>query len=164
MSVSEEVIQQTSLSTVVTIYPNLLISPSLSGIHLPGTPEQKSRIIANLKRTSQFRRGIPDITIFCPEGKVVNLEYKKPTKGIQSNDQKEVEQILLDLSHNYYIVTSLTETLQALANNLPTTYRTKCMNELLSNLDTTLTTDFLFFKKGTSKANVETELKTLYHL
>ena len=159
----EELIQSTAISTIQSLYPNLLISPSLSGIQLGGSITSKAQTVAILKR-SGFRKGIPDILIYLPNGTVLNLQFKRPKGGVQSIEQKEVESILTKLGHNYYIVTSSTEALTALADNLLTDYRLACYKALIADLPTILVEPILWYPIGTKLTEIQTTLKQMYNL
>jgi len=132
---TEEILQQTAIQAIKHIYPEIVINLSLSGINLNGLkPADKSKLFRQLKQQG-FRRGMPDVLLYLPEGKVVNLEFKRPEGGVQSEDQKQVEQELKQLGHNYYIVRSVDEVLQAIASNLTTEYKQQNKTRVLNSIN-----------------------------
>ena len=153
-----------SLESVVRFYPEVVVSPSLSGVRIPGTKAQVAQIINKLRETSKFRKGIPDILIYLPDSIVLNLEYKKPKTGVQSKDQKEVEALLNNLGHNYYLVTSMEETLKYMAKHTRKEYRLKQYSKIVGDLEDPITVSFLNFKEGTNKSDVEDALRQVYRL
>ena len=101
---TEAILQQTFVHMFRTLYPDLILNLSLNGISLNGLSAlNKAQVIAQAKREG-METGIQDLTIYLPEGKVLNLEFKRPNGGVQSEDQKKVEAKLLALGHNYYLV------------------------------------------------------------
>ena len=94
---TEAILQQTFVHMFRTLYPDLILNLSLNGISLNGLSAlNKAQVIAQAKREG-METGIPDLTIYLPEGKVLNLEFKRPNGGVQSEDQKKVEAKLLAL-------------------------------------------------------------------
>jgi len=154
---SEETIQRTALSLVSALYPDFVISVSLNGITLPGTPEQKSRLMQSLK-ANFFRKGIPDVSIYLPDSVILNLEFKRPKVGVQSDDQKQVELDLRKLGHNYHIVTDTNSVFAAIAEHTELTYRQFCFRSLDQSQPIPP------FPPGTPWSVIEPQLKSLYHL
>ena len=104
---TEAILQQTFVHMFRTLYPDLILNLSLNGISLNGLSAlNKAQVIAQAKREG-METGIQDLTIYLPEGKVLNLEFKRPNGGVQSEDQKKVEAKLLALGHNYQLVRSI---------------------------------------------------------
>ena len=163
MKQTEETIQSTALNLVNTLYSELLISLSLSGIQLLGTAQEKARVIAVQKR-SMFRKGLPDVTLYLPDSLCIGLEFKTLT-GVQSIYQKEVEQILNKLGHFYYIVRSTDEVLDTIADHTTIEYRQQCYNTLTANLsEPKLTAKFLMFEPSTPTELVKQAIKQKYRL
>ena len=111
---TEAILQQTFVHMFRTLYPDLILNLSLNGISLNGLSAlNKAQVIAQAKREG-METGIQDLTIYLPEGKVLNLEFKRPNGGVQSEDQKKVEAKLLALGHNYHLVRLLNKYLNLL--------------------------------------------------
>lgn len=159
---SEETIQKTALATITTLYPDLLISVSMSGINLSGMPiKERAKLIQSLK-ANYWVNGIPDILIYLPDSKVLNIEFKRESGGVQSEAQKNVQSTLTNLQHNYYLVRSTQEAMKALSSNLDTQYRTACYEAITANLPSTITEQFMFFPTGTELPTIQTTLKDYY--
>ena len=161
---SEAIIQQTAVQMVRILYPDVLLSLSLSGIKLNGSYIENAKTIKALVPQG-FERGLPDLTIYLPEGKVLNLEFKRPNGGVQSEDQKKVEAKLLALGHNYYLVRSVEHIFELIANNTLPDFRYKQFDNLSIPSDgNTLTDKFLYWPKCTMLSEVHSKLKGLYHI
>ena len=161
---SEAIIQQTAVQMVRILYPDVLLSLSLSGIKLNGSYIENAKTIKALVPQG-FERGLPDLTIYLPEGKVLNLEFKRPNGGVQSEDQKKVEAKLLALGHNYYLVRSVEHIFELIANNTLPDFRYKQFDNLsIPNDGNTLTDKFLYWPKSTMLSEVHSKLKGLYHI
>ena len=161
---SEAIIQQTAVQMVRILYPDVLLSLSLSGIKLNGSYIENAKTIKALVPQG-FERGLPDLTIYLPEGKVLNLEFKRPNGGVQSEDQKKVEAKLLALGHNYYLVRSVEHIFELIANNTLPDFRYKQFDNLSIPSDgNTLTDKFLYWPKCTLLSEVHSKLKELYHI
>ena len=161
---SEAIIQQTAVQMVRILYPDVLLSLSLSGIKLNGSYVENAKTIKALVPQG-FERGLPDLTIYLPEGKVLNLEFKRPNGGVQSEDQKKVEAKLLALGHNYYLVRSVEHIFELIANNTLPDFRYKQFDNLSIPSDgNTLTDKFLYWPKCTMLSEVHSKLKGLYHI
>lgn len=65
------------------------------------------RILNKFKLTG-FKKGVADVHLCFPNGKLVYIEFKTPT-GVQRPEQKEFQQRVEALGFNYYIVRSLGE-------------------------------------------------------
>lgn len=166
MTSSESVLQMTVVSMLRTLYPSLLLSLSLNGISLAGlSPRQKSQLIAQAKREG-MQVGIPDLLIYLPEGKVLNLEFKRPDgKGVQSDDQVAVQQQLTNLGHNYYLVRSIDEVFAAIAEHTHPAFRAlEFRSLLLPHRNDVSTKPFLHWPAGTELGIVIDEMKQLYHI
>ena len=66
-----------------------------------------SRIYSKFKLTG-FKKGVADVHLCFPNGKLVYIEFKTAT-GKQSDAQKEFQSMVEDLGFKYYIVRSLEE-------------------------------------------------------
>lgn len=66
-----------------------------------------SRIYSKFKLTG-FKKGVADVHLCFPGGKLVYIEFKTAT-GRQSAEQKEFQQQVEALGFKYYIVRSLDE-------------------------------------------------------
>ena len=166
MSNSESILQMTTVSMLRTIYPSLLLNLSLNGISLAGlSPKQKAQLIANAKKEG-MQTGVPDLLIYLPEGKVLNLEFKRPDgKGVQSNDQLAVQQQLTKLEHNYYIVSSVDHVFAAIAEHISESFRKSEYLALRVTLtDAVLTESFLHWPIGTTWHTIAEQLEQLYHI
>ena len=161
---SEAIIQQTAVQMVRILYPDVLLSLSLSGIKLNGSYIENAKTIKALVPQG-FERGLPDLTIYLPEGKVLNLEFKRPNGGVQSEDQKKVEAKLVALGHNYYLVRSVEHIFELIANNTLPDFRYKQFDNLSIPSDgNTLTDKFLYWPKCTMLSEVHSKLKGLYQI
>lgn len=54
------------------------------------------------------KKGFPDILIVLPKGKIIFLEVKKE-KGKQTEEQREVEEKLKKLGHDYVLIKSIAD-------------------------------------------------------
>ena len=161
---TEAILQQTAVQMVRILYPDVLLSLSLSGIKLNGSYIENAKTIKALVPQG-FERGLPDLTIYLPEGKVLNLEFKRPNGGVQSEDQKKVEAKLVALGHNYYLVRSVEHIFELIANNTLPDFRYKQFDNLSIPSDgNTLTDKFLYWPKCTMLSEVHSKLKGLYHI
>ena len=161
---TEAILQQTAVQMVRILYPDVLLSLSLSGIKLNGSYIENAKTIKALVPQG-FERGLPDLTIYLPEGKVLNLEFKRPNGGVQSEDQKKVEAKLLALGHNYYLVRSVEHIFELIANNTLPEFRYKQFDNLSIPSDgNTLIDKFLYWPKCTMLSEVHSKLKGFYHI
>ena len=161
---TEAILQMTAVQMVRVLYPDVLLSLSLSGIKLNGSYIENAKTIKALVPQG-FERGLPDLTIYLPEGKVLNLEFKRPNGGVQSEDQKKVEAKLLALGHNYYLVRSVEHIFELIANNTLPDFRYKQFDSLSIPSDgNTLIDKFLYWPKRTMLSEVHSKLKCLYHI
>ena len=160
---SESILQQTCVSMLRTLYPDLVLNLSLNGISLNGlSATQKAQVIAQAKREG-MEVGIMDLSIYLPEAQILNLEFKRPKGGVQSTDQQLIESKLKALGHNYYLVRSVEEVFELIANNTLPDFRYKQLDSLLIPNDTkVLTEQFLHWPKGTLFSTVDNKLKKLY--
>ena len=166
MSSAESILQMTAVSMLRTLYPSLLLNLSLNGISLAGlSPKQKSQLIAQAKKEG-LTTGIPDLLIYLPEGKVLNLEFKRPDgKGVQSDDQVAVQQQLTNLGHNYYLVSSVDQVFAAIAEHSSESFRAlEFRSLLLPHRNDVSTKPFLHWPAGTELGIVIDEMKQLYHI
>ena len=162
---TEAILQQTFVHMFRTLYPDLILNLSLNGISLNGLSAlNKAQVIAQAKREG-METGIQDLTIYLPEGKVLNLEFKRPNGGVQSEDQKKVEAKLLALGHNYHLVKSVEQVFELIAKNTLPDFKYKQFDNLSIPSDgNTLTDKFLYWPKCTMLSEVHSKLKELYHI
>ena len=156
----------TAVSILRTIYPSLVLNLSLNGISLAGlSPKQKSQLIMQAKKEG-LTTGIPDLLIYLPEGKVLNLEFKRPDgKGVQSADQVAVQQQLTNLGHNYYLVSSINQVFAAIAEHTSEAFRVSGYDSLCApSHNGILTEQFLHWPINTKLNLVYKELVKLYHI
>lgn len=130
MSNSESLFQQTFVSMIRDFYPDFVMNLSLNGISLNGlTPTQKSQLITQAKREG-MEVGVQDISIYLPEGVVLNLEAKRPKGGKQSPDQVIIQNKLSKLGHNYYLVRTPEEVFELIAKHTQINYRQKAFKQV----------------------------------
>ena len=165
MSNSESILQMTAVSILRTLYPSLLPNLSLNGISLAGlSPKQKSQLIMQAKKEG-LTTGIPDLLIYLPEAKVLNLEFKRPVGGVQSPDQVAVQQQLTNLGHNYYLIRSIDEVFTAIAEHTNPAFRAlEFRSLLLPHRNDVSTKPFLHWPAGTKLGIIIDEMKQLYHI
>ena len=160
---SEAILQQTLVSILKTLYPDYVINLSLSGISLNGSAKENAQTMYSLQAQG-FSRGMPDLLLYLPNGKVLNMELKTD-KGKQSADQVDVQNRLTKLGHNYYIIRTVYEAFNAIAEHTEIYDRQLQFNQLnISHNDLYITKPFLHFATGTSLEVVQDTLKNLYHL
>lgn len=165
---SESILQQTCVSMIRTLYPDLVFNLSLNGISLNGLSSlQKAQVIAQAKREG-METGIQDLSVYLPDGIVLNLEFKRPKGGVQSTDQQLIESKLKALGHNYYLVRSVEEVFELIYEHTPLTFRWSQFIKLtelnLPNDTKVLTEQFLHWPKGTSLSTIDNKLKELYDI
>jgi hypothetical protein len=155
---SESILQQTIVSLVTNFYPEFVINLSLSGIQLNGTAKQKSQIMQQMRREG-FRRGLPDLTLYLPDGVSLQLELKTD-KGKQSDDQILVESQLKHLEHNYNIIRTVQSVFDLIIINTPLDYRTKQFDLLLKTIPSN--GQFLHYPAGTPISTIKEYLKPYF--
>lgn len=161
---SEAQLQRTWISLFNFLYPNCLVSLSLSGIALPGLPKLKAQVI-NQAKADGLVKGLPDILVYLPNAVSLHLEWKHPNgKGVQSEDQKIIESTLVSLGHTYYLVNDLMTGFQLVADHTELYYRQECFQQLADSLPDQLTKPFLYFLAGTAKQVVLDAVKPYYCL
>lgn len=166
MSNSESLLQMTAVSILRTLYPSLVLNLSLNGISLAGlSPKQKSQLIMQAKKEG-LTVGIPDLLIYLPEGKVLNLEFKRPDgKGVQSDDQIAVQQQLTNLGHNYYLVRNIDQVFAAIAEHTDPEFRADQLKSLVIPQSSGITTEqFLHWPTDTDISIIIEQLHQLYHI
>ena len=160
---SEAILQQTLVSILKTLYPDYVINLSLSGISLNGSAKDNAQTMYSMVQQG-FSRGMPDLLLYLPNGKVLNMELKTD-KGKQSPDQVDVQNRLTKLGHNYYIIRTVYEAFNAIAEHTEVYDRTFAYANLaISHNDLYITKPFLHFTVGTSLEVVQDTLRNLYHL
>ena len=112
---SEAILQQTLVSILKTLYPDYVINLSLSGISLNGSAKDNAQTMYSMIQQG-FERGMPDLLLYLPNGKVLNMELKTD-KGKQSPDQVDVQNRLTKLGHNYYIIRTVYEAFKAISEH-----------------------------------------------
>ena len=165
MSNIESILQQTTVAMIRTLYPTLVLNLSLNGISLDGLSAiQRAQLIRQAKLEG-METGIHDLTIYLPDSKVLNLEFKRPKGGTQSPDQKLIESKLTSLGHNYHLVRGTKEVFALIAEHTADEFRYKQFRILNLPVDYgSLKEQFLHWKAGTSIHIVFEELKEWYHL
>lgn len=162
---SESILQQTTVAMLRTLYPALVLNLSLNGISLNGlSVTQRAQLIRQAKLEG-MEPGIQDLTIYLPDSKVLNLEFKRPKGGVQSADQQTIESKLRILGHNYYLVRTPEEIFELIAQHTTIAFRQEQFNNLLviSN-NGFLTKPFLHWTAGTPIPTIIAKLKELYQL
>ena len=160
---SEATLQITLISMLRTLYSDYVINLSLNGISIPTDIKTKTLIISQMKKEG-MEKGMPDLLLYLPNGKVLNMELKTD-KGKQSADQVDVQNRLTKLGHNYYIIRTVYEAFNAIAEHTEPSDRRHQFNQLnISHNDLYITKPFLHFAIGTSLEVVQDALRNLYHL
>ena len=160
---SEAILQQTLVSILKTLYPDYVINLSLSGISLNGSAKENAQTMYSMIQQG-FSRGMPDLLLYLPNGKVLNMELKTD-KGKQSADQVDVQNRLTKLGHNYYIIRTVYEAFNAIAQHTTESDRLEQRNKLIIHHNGLyITKPFLHFAVGTNLETVQDTLKNLYHL
>ena len=165
MTNSESLLQQTTVAMLRALYPSLVLNLSLNGISLNGlSPTQRAQLIRQAKLEG-METGIHDLTIYLPDSEVLNLEFKRPTGGTQSPDQKRIESRLTSLGHTYELVRSIKEIFTLIAEYTDPAFRRRQFTSLTIPVkDNYLSESFLHWPKGTSIHIVNQQLKELYHI
>lgn len=123
MSNLESVSQQTLVSLIRNLYPDLVINLSLNGISLNGlSPQQKAQLIREQKLQG-FTNGIMDLVIYLPDAQVLNFELKRPKGGSQSPDQLVIQAKLQALGHNYFLIRDIYDVFKLIAERTTTEFR-----------------------------------------
>lgn len=160
---SEAILQQTLVSILKTLYPDYVINLSLSGISLNGSAKENAQTMHSMC-IQGFEKGMPDLLLYLPNGKVLNMELKTD-KGKQSLDQIDVQHRLTKLGHNYYVIRTVYEAFKAIAEHTNESDRFEQQQKLIIHHDgKSLTKPFLHFTVGTNLSTVQDTLKNLYHL
>ena len=160
---SEAILQQTLVSMLKQMYPDYVINLSLSGISLNGSAKENAQTMYSMVQQG-FSRGMVDFLLYLPNGKVLNMELKTD-KGKQSADQVDVQNRLTKLGHNYYVIRTVYEAFNAIAEHTEVYDRTFAYANLaISHNDLYITKPFLHFATGTNLEVVQDTLRNLYHL
>lgn len=123
MSNLESVSQQTLVSMIRSMYPDLVINLSLNGISLNGlSPQQKAQLIREQKLQG-FTNGLPDLLIYLPNSQVLNLELKRPKGGSQSSDQLIIQAKLEALGHTYFLIRDIYDVFKLIAERTTIEFR-----------------------------------------
>ena len=165
MTNSESLLQQTTVAMLRVLYPSLVLNLSLNGISLKGlSPTQRAQLIRQAKLEG-METGIQDLTIYLPNAVVLNLEFKRPKGGIQSDDQKLIEGKLQALGHTYELVRSTQEVFALIAEYIDPAFRRRQFSSLIIPIkNDSLYEQFLHWPKGTKLELVEQSLKQLYYI
>jgi hypothetical protein len=75
---------------------------------IPNGGNRNAREAKRLKDTGLLS-GVSDLIVILPCGKLLFIEVKKPTGGVQSPEQKDFEARVKALGYEYHIVKSLDE-------------------------------------------------------
>ena len=160
---TEAILQQTLVSMLKQLYPDYVLNLSLSGISLNGSAKENAQTMYSMTQQG-FERGMPDLLLYLPNGKVLNMELKTD-KGKQSADQVDVQNRLTKLGHNYYIIRTVYEAFNAIAQHTTESDRLEQRNKLIIHHNGLyITKPFLHFATGTSLEVVQDTLRNLYHL
>ena len=160
---SEATLQMTLVSMLKQMYPDYVINLSLSGISLNGSAKDNAQTMYSMVQQG-FSRGMPDLLLYLPNGKVLNMELKTD-KGKQSADQVDVQNRLTKLGHNYYIIRTVYEAFNAISEHTELSDRFEQRNKLVIHHNNLyITKPFLHFTVGTSLGVVQDTLRNLYHL
>ena len=162
---SESILQQTTVAMIRTLYPKFVLNLSLNGIPLTGLSSQQiSQVITQAKREG-MEPGIMDLSIYLPSGKILNLEFKRPKGGVQSDDQKIIQSKLQALGHNYHLIRDTNTVFKLIAENTIHADRVDAFNSLdIQSDDEVLIEPFLHYPIGTPKCQVLDDLVKLYHI
>jgi len=159
---SEALLQQTLVAALRLLYPDLLISLSMSGVSLNGTTKQNSQTMQSLQMQG-FIKGLPDLVLYLPNGKLLNLELKKPNGGIQSVDQINVQSKLLSLGHNYHLIRDTQSVFDLIMSHTSNEFRLSQRSALSIRSDTIATShQFMHWTKGTKLDIINAELDKYY--
>jgi len=161
---SEAILQLTLVSQLRMLYPDVLINLSLNGIPLNGMPiKQKAQLIRECKRNG-MHPGMPDLTLYLPNGKVLNLELKNPKGGVQSKEQYTVQIALEALGHNYYIIHDVSTVLNLITFLTSLEFRKSQYEQLDMPTTATLQQPFMHWAKGTPIIKIINTLKSMYNI
>lgn len=165
MSNSESILQMTAVSMIRILYPQIVINLSLNGISLTGlSPKVKAQLIAQAKREG-MEPGVPDILLYLPESKVLNLEFKRPKGGVQSEEQQKIEQKLKQLNHNYHITRNVNQIFKLIADNTSVKFRMQEFKSIeIPTEEGKLSQSFLHWPIGTDVNVITKALMELYYL
>ena len=160
----ESVIQATFVSMFRQLYPKFGLNLSLNGISLDGlNPSQRAKLISVCKQQG-MEPGTPDLLVYLPSGKVLNLEFKTQS-GKQSPDQVSTQTKLKSLGHNYYLVRDIYEPFKLIAEHTIYADRHQAFESLdISSDGELLTEPFLHYPVSTPKSQVLEELCKLYQI
>lgn len=132
MSNLESISQQTLVSLIRNLYPDLLISLSMSGVSLNGSVKQNAQTMKSLVAQG-FVRGLPDLVIYLPDAQVLNLELKRPKGGSQSPDQLAIQAKLQALGHNYFLIRDIYDVFKLIAERTTTEFRQSQYTQLINS-------------------------------
>lgn len=165
MTNSESLLQQTTVRMIREFYPTLVLNLSLNGISLNGLSVTQRAQLIHQAKLEGMETGIQDLTIYLPEGQVLNLEFKRPKGGAQSPDQKDIESKLKQLGHTYYLVRTPDEVFDLIAKYTTTVFRKTQFDQALlrfaNGIDNPIILHFSKFGEG---INVNQVLTKLYNL
>lgn len=160
---TEQALQMTLVSMLKQLYPDYVLNLSLSGISLNGSAKENAQTMYSMIQQG-FERGMPDLLLYLPNGKVLNMELKTD-KGKQSPDQVDVQNRLTKLGHNYYVIRTVYEAFKAISEHTELSDRQLQFKQLnIQHNELYITKPFLHFTVGTSLEVVQATLKSLYYL
>ena len=123
MSNLESVSQQTLVSMIRNLYPDLVINLSLNGIPLDNLSQQQKAQLIREQKLQGFTNGIMDLVIYLPDAQVLNIELKRPKGGFQSSDQLAIQAKLEALGHNYFLIRDIYEVFKLIAERTTPEFR-----------------------------------------
>lgn len=134
---SEELLQQVIVEQFRHFYKNLIIVSSMNGVNLSQLkPTQRAIIVKNMKLQG-FVKGFSDLEVILPKGKVLYVELKRPDgKGVQSQDQKNVESKLKTLGHSYFLINSIEGFFKVVNDHLDLEYRLSLLEAYKGDFNT----------------------------
>ncbi len=123
MSNLESVSQQTLVSMIRNLYPDLVINLSLNGIPLDNLSQQQKAQLIREQKLQGFTNGIMDLVIYLPDAQVLNIELKRPKGGSQSPDQLAIQAKLEALGHNYFLIRDIYDVFKLIAERTTPEFR-----------------------------------------
>lgn len=80
-------------------------NPRLIMFSIPNELAGKNAIATMQAKAMGLKAGVSDTIIILPNGKIIFVEFKDP-KGKQSDQQKDFENTVTNLGHEYYLIRS----------------------------------------------------------
>ncbi len=119
----ESVSQQTLVSMIRNLYPDLVINLSLNGIPLDNLSQQQKAQLIREQKLQGMTAGIMDLVIYLPDAQVLNIELKRPKGNSQSPDQLAIQAKLEALGHNYFLIRDIYEVFKLIAERTTPEFR-----------------------------------------